>query len=286
MFYNKYVMNNIQEKLLNIAKLFTFICDELNLRYFAIGGTCLGAVRHSGFIPWDDDIDFAMPRSDYNKFLSLSQGMLPKNYFLQTHASDKNYYCPFAKLRDSSTTAIENGDKNIFINHGLWIDIFPLDGLPKSFKKRKQLEFIEEYFCRRRMLTYRYKNLSFKGKIANFASVVVFPSKERAYNFSLKRALMYPFENSEYVWWNWNSRIKKNFLRSWFDSCIKFPFEDIFVNVPINYEDYLTEHYGNWKEYPPEEQRKAIHNLYIVDLEKPYLDYYENKKLKALKTKH
>ena len=86
-------MNQIQIKLIEIAKEYIKVCEKLNLRYFALGGTALGAMRHNGFIPWDDDIDFCMPREDYEKFCNEAQKHFPDHYFIQTHDTDKNYYC-------------------------------------------------------------------------------------------------------------------------------------------------------------------------------------------------
>lgn len=274
-------MNYIQTKLLDIAKIYIDICDKLNLRYFAVGGTCLGAIRDGGFIPWDDDIDFAMPRPDFDKFVRLAQPLLPSNYFLQTHDTDKNFFCPFAKLRDSSTTAIEDSVKNIFINHGLWIDIFPLDGLPDSLRKRKKLELLDKKILRRRYLpfAYRFRDVAFGGKILNVLCAIFLPSRELAYRINLKNSLKYPFSESKFCWWNWGNRIKRSFLREWFDSCKRVKFEDIFINVPYYYGSYLKHHFGNWNEYPPIEQRKSCHHFYIVDLDKPYTEYYRNNKL-------
>lgn len=272
-------MDLIQSKLLEIAKKFIKVCEILNLKYFALGGTALGAIRHKGFIPWDDDIDFCMPRADYERFLKEGQKLLPDYLFIQTHITDKNYFCPFAKIRDCNTTAIEDGDKDLIINHGLWIDIFPLDGLPDSDLKRKYYEFLDEKFFRRRMLPYRYKNLSMRGKIQNFVCRLLVPSKRMAYCLSSKIARKYDFCKSKYVWWNWNSRIRKNFLRIWFESWKYVEFEGTMIRVPEKYSEYLKEHYGNWEELPPLNQRKSVHSMIIVNLEKPYTDYYKNGKL-------
>ena len=121
-------MNELQKCQLEILKEFIRICKDNNLQYYLVGGTCLGAVRHKGFIPWDDDIDVAMPRDDYDKFITL-QDQMKKPYFIQTYKSDKNYIYNFAKVRDSSTTFVENFFACSQMNHGVWIDVFPLDGM-------------------------------------------------------------------------------------------------------------------------------------------------------------
>jgi len=117
---------------LDIFKAFLKVCKENDLRYFLAGGTLLGAVRHKGFIPWDDDMDVLMPRKDYDRFLEIGQSLLPPEYFLQTRQTDREYPCNFAKIRDSRTTFVEKSLKDRVINHGVYIDIFPLDYFPQS----------------------------------------------------------------------------------------------------------------------------------------------------------
>ena len=96
-------MNQIQQHQLNMAKEVDRICKKYNLRYSIAGGTLLGAIRHQGFIPWDDDLDISMPREDYDKFIKIAQQELGKKYFLQTWDTDKNFVFPFAKIRENNT---------------------------------------------------------------------------------------------------------------------------------------------------------------------------------------
>ena len=112
-------MNDLQKKQLEILKAFIKVCEKYNLRYFLVGGTCLGAARHKGFIPWDDDIDVGMPREDYDKYVLLQKEYEGTPYFIQTWKSDPRYCYNFAKLRDSSTTFIENYFMSHRINHGV-----------------------------------------------------------------------------------------------------------------------------------------------------------------------
>ena len=122
-------------KKIEIELLLSFIeiTKKYNLKYFLLGGTCLGAVRHNGFIPWDDDIDVGLPREDYEVFLKVAQAELPENVFLQNGNTDPEYTLNFAKLRNSDTTFMEQSFKNYKINHGVYIDVFPLDGYKNSF---------------------------------------------------------------------------------------------------------------------------------------------------------
>ena len=266
-------MNEIQQKLLEIAKEYIKVCEKLNLRYFVMFGSAIGALRHNGFIPWDDDIDFGMPRPDYEIFLKEAQKHLPNHYFVQTHETDKNYYCQYAKVRDSNTTAIESAVKDIDMNHGLWIDIFPLDGLPVSLKKRKKLDFIDFKILRRRYQDYKYKLPQFHIKVANFLVKILVPSKERAFKKSMKLAQKYEFDKSEYVFYMFSKRSKFNLKREWFDTYKTHKFEDIEVRIPCECEKILEMFYGDWKQLPPIDQRNGGHSLLIVDLNKSYKEY-------------
>lgn len=111
----------------SMLKEFIEICEKLGLRYYALYGTLLGAVRHQGFIPWDDDIDVGMMREDYEVFVREGQKYLSEHLFLQTYESDPEYISGYAKIRDNNTTFIETSVKSRKMNHGIFIDIFPLD---------------------------------------------------------------------------------------------------------------------------------------------------------------
>jgi len=117
---------------IDMLKQFISICNDNQLRYYLLGGSCLGAVRHAGFIPWDDDIDVGMPREDFERFSAIAKEQLPEHLFFQTNTSDPEYINVFAKLRNSNTTYIETSAKNLNINHGVYIDIFPLDGISNN----------------------------------------------------------------------------------------------------------------------------------------------------------
>ena len=130
-----------KKMMLDILKTVAKFCDENNLRYFIFYGTYLGALRHKGYIPWDDDIDIAMPRPDYEKFMEIFHA---ENLAVWTWRKDNKYLLPFAKVYDTRTEVHENADFGE--TFGVNIDIFPLDGLPK---KQSQIKRRVEYmrFC-------------------------------------------------------------------------------------------------------------------------------------------
>lgn len=157
-------MDKLKKCEVEILKEFLFACKVLNLQYYVIGGTLLGTVRHKGFIPWDDDIDVGMPRQDYNVFVREGQKHMNSRFFVQTHESDPEYLNGFAKVRDSGTTFIETSAKNAKINHGIYIDVFPLDDYDMSKNRGFQLRkrFIEE---RIRMESIPISQVPLRGKM-------------------------------------------------------------------------------------------------------------------------
>ena len=117
-------MTALQKIEFEMLKEFVRICDELNLRYYLVCGSALGAAKYGGFIPWDDDVDVALPRPDYDVFCQRAQDMLPKHLFLQNHKTDPNYPMIFSKIRHSGTTYVEKSLAKLNMNHGIYTDIF------------------------------------------------------------------------------------------------------------------------------------------------------------------
>ena len=130
-------LRDLQSILLKMLNDITKICDENGIQYFLDGGTMLGAVRHHGFIPWDDDVDIAMRREDYEKFLNVCKTKLNQElYFLQNEQTEKNYIHAFTKIRLNGTHIIEEFSKNVDIHNGIFIDVFPYDNVPDGSIRR------------------------------------------------------------------------------------------------------------------------------------------------------
>ena len=173
-------MNDLQKCQLNILKDFIKVCEKNNLRYYLVSGTCLGAVRHQGFIPWDDDIDVGMPREDYNKLITLQKDF-NERYFIQTYKTDKKYLYNFAKIRDSETTYIENNFMTTQINHGVWLDVFPLDGFSYEYEDSEKFEKLVKKTWRKTILGYPWnlrrkfsKRTFFKDLGLNIVALLAF----------------------------------------------------------------------------------------------------------------
>ena len=137
-------LERLQKEEIDILNEIVRICDKNNIPYFLAAGTLLGAVRHSGFIPWDDDIDLFMLRDDYNKFIKCAINEINDNYFLQCHDTDKYYYSSFIKVRKNNTLMIEEENENRKIHRGIWVDIFPLDYVKDDSKILKFKVFLSK----------------------------------------------------------------------------------------------------------------------------------------------
>lgn len=131
-------MNSLQEKLLGMLSWFDSFCRKNGLRYYVLGGTMLGTIRHNGFIPWDDDIDVGLPRADYEKFCDMVSNQTYGDYVVETvHSADPAYSYTYTKVFDTTTTLIENLKEKLV--RGIYLDIFPLDGIGDSEKDALRL---------------------------------------------------------------------------------------------------------------------------------------------------
>ena len=267
---------SLKKKELEIFKNFIDCCKAKNLKYFIAFGTLIGAVRHKGFIPWDDDIDVYMPREDYDKFIKFGLEHLPKNYFIQTIQTDPLYALNFAKLRDSNTTLIERHVIDVDINHGVFIDIFPLDGYVKGqnkildFRTTKNPVFAEED-----------RNL-FLNAVSGFNKKFVYKIGESIPN-KLKidlSKMAVPKNNPKYSECDFVACLVDSFSvipmkKDIFGDGVELEFEGLKVNAPDKYDEYLKKIYGDYTKLPPEDQRENHHNFHICDVEKSFREYEE-----------
>ncbi|GAA0076901.1 phosphorylcholine transferase LicD [Clostridium sp. CTA-5] len=259
--YEDLSLRDAQMLMVSILKDVDEICEKHNLKYFLDAGTLLGAVRHKGFIPWDDDMDIGMLREDYEKFLKIAKEELPEHLFLQTFDNDKNYdiYQVPCKIRYNNTILIE---KNIAENHdmhnGVYIDVFPYDSLPKKgwvYKLQRMLSYnVLKSFIRLRETP---EKLSFKNKITfTFYKAItkIFTVKRREKFF--KFLVNWNDKNSPYMGYGldtvWSEYVYKK--GDYFD-LIKLEFEGEHFYGPKNADAILTQLYGDYMTLPKEEER-------------------------------
>lgn len=265
----------LQKHELEMCKSIIKVCEKLKLTYYLMGGTMLGAVRHSGYIPWDDDLDIGMPRKDYEVLLEKGQSLFPPNYFIQTHLSDSEYPYNFAKLRDTETAFIETTVKNFNINHGVFIDIFPLDIYPDNkisqivlefWKKLTEVRIRDEYY-------FAVKPVySIKSKIALKLSKIIYPDYKSA--VIARERLIKAYKKGS-KWANHGGAWKQREIvpASWYGRGELVDFEGIKLRIPSFSDNWLRQVYGDYMKLPPKEKQVAHHYTEVVDLDHSYKIY-------------
>lgn len=258
-------MNKLQELILMIAKEVKRICEKYDIKYYLDGGTLLGAVRHKGFIPWDDDLDILIKRKDFDKFIEVCDKELDKEkFFLQTESTEEKYAFSFAKVQLLGTEIIEDFSKDVPIHHGIFVDIFPYDNLPDGHLTRK-IFLLKNHILKniiwvkcgygkekikknKRFLIFKLLGLPFSleklkntrhrliTKYNNIDTEMSFNSdypKHRKYNAEFEKIKIYDFENTQ------------------------------FTGVE-NADVVLTRQYGDYMTLPPENQR-VTHSKYEIN---------------------
>lgn len=246
----KLSLRDIQLAELKILDYFDEICREQGLRYSLAGGSLLGAVRHKGFIPWDDDIDVCMPRADYEAFVKTFQERAHVRYELYA-----NNVTPFVKLLDKSIQVSSPHEETKY----LWMDIFPVDGLPDSYEKslrhyKKALRYIK-MICWPGLKNYSGSHSVFLAALIHFY-IKIF-TKARAAKHLISLAQKYSFDSSKFigcvVWGLYG--IGERMLKSEFEKFVDVEFEGHTFKAMSCWDSYLTGIYGDYMQLPPEEKR-------------------------------
>lgn len=253
-------LEEIKKREVQLLLKFAKYCDENNLRYVLCGGTLLGAIRHKGFIPWDDDIDIMLPRPDYQKFLQLQKK--EKSFIYRTISDDSIDY-PFMKIIDPKVMIDMTYDRSKEPEY-LWIDVFPMDGLPKDDKENRKI-FKKSLTLRKMLMISRAK----MGKgTTGFRKIVKIPlhiifsligSNKLAHRID-NLCQTYSFENSEYVGglaWGYGKQERMN--KKLCMDRIKVVFEGNEFWAPGCWDYYLTQLYGDYMKLPPKEEQRP-HN--------------------------
>lgn len=235
-----YNLRPVWDAILNVWKECYAICKRHNLRIYVAYGTALGAIRHHGFIPWDDDFDVMMPRPDYNLFMKFAADELPSYMKWHSIENDPKHTLLFGKVQEERESVLNIVKEQSLLNlhHGIFIDFFPLDGLPSS-KLACLMWYIRRSLIRRMNL--------FGDDLCHMQDWMIKRQFDESRNVAwLLSDIRYP---------------RCIFKKEWFKNTQIVDFEDVKVPVPMGVHDILTNTYGDYMQLPPEEQRKPSHQL-------------------------
>lgn len=258
-------------------RIFSEICEKYHLRYYLVGGTMLGAIRHHGFIPWDDDIDVGMPRPDYERFLRIVRKELPKGYSFLNYKLNKDYKRYFSRIVNNNVKVV-NASNTKIIEENAWLDIFPFDGMPNSKLKQKihfwHLTFIRFFYhasCFDELV-----NLNRPGRAWYIQAAIRFISfthigrhmnTKRLLRRIEKGLLKYPYDSAKYMVSFFGSYMEKEIVdKTLLGNGKKYQFESLMLNGPEKYDEFLRHFYGDYMK-PPKDADKDKHNIETIKYE-------------------
>ncbi|MBQ6440331.1 MAG: LicD family protein [Mogibacterium sp.] len=274
-------MTEVQKVILDIFKITADICERHQIPYFAIGGTCLGAVRHKGFIPWDDDLDIAIPIQFFDKFWEAAEKDLQPPYKTYTCNNVRTYDKIFGKIHNTETAYIEKKEIGYYNAYkGIFVDIMPMSAMPDDAEERetfytKVLDYKRLNYWRRfpfKVVKSKRKKTKLKWLLMRVAGPYIKVNYYSEKWLDLLRSK--PFGSTSTTGYTWSKNIRRyTFPAELFDKTIELPFEDTTIRCPARYDEYLTLQFGDdYMELPPEEKRLP-HHTEVVDIHNSYKKY-------------
>lgn len=271
-------LREIQMICLNLLKIFDEFCGRNGLLYYVCGGGCIGAVRHHGFVPWDDDIDVMMPRNDYEKLKVLWPQQMDENRYKFNDNSEKAYLrTMWASISDENTTFIKERQKDLDISHGIKLEIIPLDGCPSGKLQRKTQilwALVHQIYINQEPPISKGKALEQAGNLM-LSLHKTWPSRYRAAKRAEKHMSKYAFDKCDKtteLTTRYHYMINE-YPHEAFASAVRMEFEGFMMPVPKGYDVYLRMAFGNYMELPPEEERFPKHDAVFIDTKSSYKNY-------------
>ena len=275
-------LKKIQAIELDLLIRFDKVCKKHKLQYFLVAGTLLGAIRHKGFVPWDDDIDVGMLREDYDKFLKLAREF-SHPYFFQTNETDKGYLMPKVRIRNSETTFAHKFWGHSGYNQGIFLDVFPFDQCSLTDREElfKEIDFYNSFNSA--YMKILGNKLNDKGKALLINNIDLSP--RQALDNIHKLCVKYRKSNQDYV-----TSYTSTGLYAWKRITYKKTDFSDFVNVdfcgysfpaPVGYESVLRTEYGDYMKFPPLEERGKWHHTQVINPDISYKEYFARHNIKT-----
>jgi len=270
-------LTKINKVQVGILQKIAVVCKELDIKFFVVHGTLLGTIRNQRFIPYDDDIDIAMGRSEYERFLKLAPALMGEDYFVQSHVSDPAYPLEFAKVRDSRTTYVVENVRHIPMNQGIYVDVFPIDYVCSN----RWNSLLRRILNLRVSCLFKNPTTGICGKLKRTAVSILVPSVKWA--VKKRDALAKSAPRSGSVCMTGGKSVERSMPSQWFSEYEQRVFEGVEVYVPARYDEYLTHIYGPYENRTLVEDKMAdeenvVINACVVDTERSYTHYLDSKR--------
>ena len=252
----EYDIKEVQAVMLDILTVVDELCQKHGIKYILDGGSMLGAVRHGGFIPWDDDLDIAMLREDYEKLMEVCKTELPEEYLWQSAETEPNYPLNFAKIRKKNTVYKERSYKDLDMNQGVYIDVFPIDNtnpekLPKQLKKLAFLHIVK--FTKLKIYKKKKRFLFYPFCLESKKSMDKRAKRLMTQENHTKTDLVYKICHA--------GKMKPTYPRSIYEDVIRYPFCGKEFYIPADYENFLRGRFGDYMQLPPVDKQQPCHNI-------------------------